>query len=173
VSEELIKGYWLRPGLAIDEPKLVRFMCRTYEELYPEQDFGHLAKTINQYFSSQTPLWWVEWEEEGDKIKDDSVNFLPSSFRNSSPIVGCLWLGNAIDQVTGDRHAYIFLLYIVPEHRRRGLGKALVTYAENWARKRGDKQLGLQVFFANAPALNLYKKLGYETRSLWMLKSLD
>jgi ribosomal protein S18 acetylase RimI-like enzyme len=82
-------------------------------------------------------------------------------------------VGNSIDQVRGDRHAHIFLLYVVSEHRRRGIGKALMEYVENWAMTRGDRQIGLQVFKSNQPALNLYNQLGYETQSLWMVKSLD
>ena len=35
-------------------------MQRTYQELVPEQDFSHLAQTVEQYFSRETPLWWVE-----------------------------------------------------------------------------------------------------------------
>uniref|UniRef100_UPI003013439B GNAT family N-acetyltransferase n=1 Tax=Hassallia byssoidea TaxID=482630 RepID=UPI003013439B len=91
---------------------------------------------------------------------------------SSSP-VACLWVGNSIDQVRGDRHAHIFLLYVVSEHRRRGIGKALMQYVENWALTRGDRQIGLQVFKSNQPALNLYNQLGYQTQSLWMVKSLD
>jgi GNAT superfamily N-acetyltransferase len=61
----------------------------------------------------------------------------------------------------------------MPEHRRRGVGKALIKYVENWARKRGDRQIALQVFQSNQPAINLYNQLGYQTQSLWMIKSLD
>jgi ribosomal protein S18 acetylase RimI-like enzyme len=83
-----------------------------------------------------------------------------------------LWLGNAIDQVIGDRYAYIFLLYVVPHCRQQGIGKALMRQAEDWAMARGDRQLGLQVFPHNQPALNLYSRLGYQTQSLWMVKPL-
>ncbi len=62
------------------------------------------------------------------------------------PLVACVWVGNAVDQAQGDRHAHIFLLYVVPEHRRRGIGTALMRYVEAWARVRGDRQIGLQVF---------------------------
>jgi ribosomal protein S18 acetylase RimI-like enzyme len=86
--------------------------------------------------------------------------------------VACLWLGNAIDQVQGDRHAHIFLLYVMPEYRRQGIGSALMRHAEDWARARGDRQLGLQVFYNNQAALSLYHKLGYQTQSLWMVKPL-
>nr|WP_041555293.1 GNAT family N-acetyltransferase [Nostoc sp. PCC 7524] len=136
-------------------------MQRTYQDLFPTQDFAHLARTVEQYLSKDTPLWWVDFLGEST-----------SPPTPPSPIA-CLWVGNAIDQVTGNRHAHIFLLYVVPEHRRRGIGTALMRYVENWAMQRGDRQIGLQVFQSNQAALNLYNQLGYQTQSLWMLKQLD
>ena len=92
---------------------------------------------------------------------------------SSSPApIACLWVGNAIDQVRGDRHANIFLLYVKPEHRRQGIGTALMRYLENWAMVRGDRFIGLQVFESNTAALNLYHQLGYQTQSLWMIKPI-
>jgi ribosomal protein S18 acetylase RimI-like enzyme len=81
-------------------------------------------------------------------------------------------VGNAVDQVRGDRHTHIFLLYVMPEHRRRGIGTALMSYVETWAIARGDRQIGLQVFQSNQSAINLYNQLGYQPQSLWMVKSL-
>ena len=52
------------------------------------------------------------------------------------------------------------------------LAKALMRYVEAGAIARGDRQIGLQVFQSNQPALNLYYQLGYQTQSLWMVKSL-
>jgi ribosomal protein S18 acetylase RimI-like enzyme len=163
----LLPGYTLRAGSGLDRALLVKFMQRTYQELYPEHDFSHLALTVEQYFSSKTPLWWVDLKDEAD-----SAFYPPPFTRHPSP-VGCLWAGNAIDQVSGNRHAHIFLVYVVPEHRRRGIGEALVSHAEAWAKERGDHQIALQVFVQNQPALNLYQKLGYQTQSLWMLKLLQ
>lgn len=135
-------------------------MQRTYQDIFPNQDFSHLSKTVEQYLSSETPLWWVNFTDTETLTQE------------SSP-VACLWMGNAIDQITGQRHAHLFLLYVVPEHRRRGVGKALMEYAQTWARARGDKQIGLQVFSSNTPALNLYNQLGFQTQSLWMIKPLE
>ena len=133
-------------------------MERTYQEQFPTQNFSHLTRTVEQYFSRDTPLWWVYDEQERKN-------------QHQSPI-GCLWVGNAIDQVSGDRHPHIFLLYVMPEYRHRGIGKALMNYIENWAKQRGYGQIGLQVFQANTPALDLYHQLGYQEQSLWMVKSL-
>jgi len=156
VSEALISGYDIRRGSTHDRALLVKFMNRTYRELFPDGDFPHLARTVDQYFSGQTPLWW------GSANRGDN----PSA-------IACLWMGSAIDQVTGDRTAHIFLLYVRPEHRRRGIGSALIQYAETWARNRGDRAIGLQVFTHNRPALNLYQKLGYQSQSLSLIKPLS
>lgn len=180
--DDWIPGYQLCPGSSLDRAKLLKFMHRTYQELYPEQELGHLAKTVEQYFSSKTPVWWVEfletppetWETpENSSIEKVVPSLLPSQTpQNLKATVACLWVGNALDQASGERHAHIFLLYVAPEHRQRGIGSALIRIAEEWARVRGDCKIGLQVFQANRPALNLYQKLGYQTESLWMVKSL-
>lgn len=165
MSEQLLPGYIIRRGSALDRSLLLKFMQRTYQDLFPNEDFSHLEQTVKQYFSSDTPLWWVDFssQEDGEDNGENST---------SSPIA-CLWVGNAIDQVHANRHAHIFILYVVPEHRRRGIGKALMRYVENWAIQRGDRQIGLQVFQSNKPALNLYNQLGYQTQSLWMVKLLS
>jgi ribosomal protein S18 acetylase RimI-like enzyme len=82
-------------------------------------------------------------------------------------------LGTAIDQVRGERYGHIFLIFVRPEHRRRGIGQGLMQIAEDWAKARGDRQIGLQVFIDNQPALNLYQRLGYHSQSLSMIKSLS
>ena len=131
---------------------LTRFMELTYQELFPQQsNFNHLALTVNQYLCEDTPLWWVE----------NSV----------SETVACLWMGNAIDQVNGNRYSHILLLFVHPQHRRRGIGTSLINVAETWARGKGNRQIGIQVFAGNRPALQLYRKMGFQTQSLLMLKS--
>ncbi|MEH2394529.1 MAG: GNAT family N-acetyltransferase [Nostoc sp.] len=182
MSEQLLPGYIIRRGSALDQALLLKFMQQTYQDIFPNEDFSHLEQTVKQYFSSDTPLWWVEEESGGirgsrgreELLNNDSSSppASPAPLTSTYPIA-CLWVGNAIDQVQGNRHAHIFILYVVPEHRRRGIGTALMRYVENWAIQRGDRQIGLQVFQSNKPALNLYNQLGYQTQSLWMVKFLS
>ncbi|MFS0517341.1 GNAT family N-acetyltransferase [Nostoc sp. UIC 10607] len=171
MSEQLLPGYIIRRGSTLDRALLLKFMQRTYEDLFPNEDFSHLEQTVKQYFSSDTPLWWVDFLGKGDQGENFTLSPLSSSSPHSP--IACLWVGNAIDQVHGNRHAHIFILYVLPEHRRRGIGTALMQYVENWAIQRGDRQIGLQVFQSNKPALNLYNQLGYQTQSLWMVKFLS
>ena len=144
-------GYQLQKGSVKDRKLLVNLMQLTYQELFPQQsDFSHLSNTVEQYLSAKTPIWWVTVLEEK---------------------VAGLWMGNAIDQVSGDRYGHIFLIYVTPEHRRRGLATALIKIAEDWVIFRGDHRLGLQVFDSNQPALTLYDSLGFKSQSRLMFKA--
>ena len=149
-----VSGYDLRRGSRLDRALLVKFLSKTYEEVAGAETFYHLSETVDRHLSEQTPLWWV----------------YPQTTPESS--IACLWLGNAIDQQQGDRHSYILSLYVMPEHRRQGIATGLMQVAQNWAKARGDRQLGLQVFAENTSARSLYQKLGYQTHSLWLTKPL-
>ncbi|NJM46247.1 MAG: GNAT family N-acetyltransferase [Alkalinema sp. RU_4_3] len=146
-------NYAIKPGGPIDRARLVKFMHRTYQEIFPGGDFSHLAQTVENHLSRDTPLWWA---------------FLPGE---TMPVAG-LWMGTAIDQVRGDRYSHIFLLYVEPDHRRRGLATKLMAAAEAWARARGDRQLGLQVFLVNGGAIALYESLGFGVQSISMVKEI-
>ncbi|HEY9697699.1 MAG TPA: GNAT family N-acetyltransferase [Trichocoleus sp.] len=160
-----IPGYTLRVGSGLDRALLVKLMQRTYQELFPNQGFAHLSQTVDQYLSKETPLWWVEEDRETHSQENAAFPATPSP-------IACLWIGTAIDQIQGERNTYIFLLYVSPAHRRQGIGFALMQLVEDWAKARGDQQIGLQVFQQNQPALNLYEKLGYKSQSIWMVKQL-
>ncbi|MBP0019005.1 MAG: GNAT family N-acetyltransferase [Cyanobacteria bacterium SBLK] len=159
-------------------------MTLTYQELFPEQEsFSHLARTVDRYFSPETLLFWVISVTTSTSPSASSHHFdfaqckqpplrLRSVQAVTSSKVACLWMGNGIDQVSGDRYSYIFLVYVRPEHRRQGIGSALMQYAHTLARERGDRQIGLHVFSRNRPAVNLYERLGYEPQSLLMVKKL-
>ena len=54
---------------------------------------------------------------------------------------------------------------IATQHQGKGIGRALMRHAENWARERGVEDIRLHVWDFNQRALSLYKELGYEIRS--------
>ncbi|WP_373542570.1 GNAT family N-acetyltransferase [Chamaesiphon sp.] len=144
--------YQLIAGRSIDLATLLRFLQLTYGEISsPQQDYRYLQSTVDRYFSSETPLWFVT---------------------TAQTKVACLWMGIAIDQATGIRHPNIFLIYVAPTHRRQGIGRALMEYAQTWAKAQGYTQIGLQVFTTNQPAIDLYQQLGYQARSISMMREL-
>lgn len=160
-------GYVLASGFPGDGPLLTQLMQRTYGELFPGTDPQHLQNTVQHYWATATPLWWVY---RGETLDSQPRGLVP---RSPPDPVGVLWMGRAVDQVQGDRHSHIFLLYVDPQHRRQGLGTALLHQAEAWAKKNHDRQITLQVFCDNHSALALYRRQGYSPQAITLVKPLE
>jgi ribosomal protein S18 acetylase RimI-like enzyme len=55
----------------------------------------------------------------------------------------------------------------------RGIGKALMHAAEDWARERGYPMIQLHVLVGNDRARSMYERLGYSAEWLKYVKRLD
>jgi RimJ/RimL family protein N-acetyltransferase len=66
------------------------------------------------------------------------------------------------DPHPASRHVADLGLMVAADHRRRGIGKSLLSEAVGWARAVGVSKLELHVFPWNEPALRLYQSFGFE-----------
>jgi ribosomal-protein-alanine N-acetyltransferase len=65
------------------------------------------------------------------------------------------------------KKGHIVSVAVLHQHRRKGIGKALVAQALENMRIYNAKQCFLEVRVTNTPAIQLYKKLGFEiTRTI-------
>ncbi len=140
-------GYKLQQGTGarVDRAQLVRFLSLAYgfDPSLPLPQY--LTDTTEQFFDpQQTPLFFL--------MKQDQP-------------IGCLWMGQARDQRTGNAQAYIFLIAVDPAHQRQGLGTYLLFKAQEQTQEWGLSELTLQVYPDNQSALKLYEKLGFVVKS--------
>lgn len=173
MSVSLPSNYRVRLGSPLDRALLLQFARRAYREIEPERSGETLPKTIDRYLSRSTPVWWIETNGKADATASypDAAGQLPH-LRSSPTAIACLWLGTATTPTDGELRAYVLLIYVAPDHRRRGLASYLLDQAEAWAKQRGDHQIGLQVMAQNTAAIALYRKRGYTTISQWMSKPI-
>ena len=61
----------------------------------------------------------------------------------------------------GAAEADILTVGVVPEHRGKGIAKALMALITDWARAKGTTAMMLEVKIDNAEAIGLYETLGY------------
>ena len=79
-------------------------------------------------------------------------------------VVGRLSL--ARDAHPASAHVADLGLMVAPTHRRRGIGRALLQRAVEWAREAEVEKLELHVFPHNEPAIRLYEEFGFEREGL-------
>jgi ribosomal protein S18 acetylase RimI-like enzyme len=72
----------------------------------------------------------------------------------------------------GRHHAHISVIATSEAAEGTGVGRALMEYAEQWARKRNLTLLTLHVFAANARARRFYEKAGMAPEFLKYAKEL-
>jgi RimJ/RimL family protein N-acetyltransferase len=75
-------------------------------------------------------------------------------------------LSVARDPHGASRHVADLGLMVAAGHRRRGIGRALLEQAADWARAAGVLKLELHVFPWNEPAIRLYEDFGFEREGL-------
>lgn len=75
-----------------------------------------------------------------------------------------------LDRYQKPEKAHVLDLGIVvhQDWQRRGVGWALMLQLLAEARKRGTEKINLRVFYDNKPAVNLYRKLGFEVEGTFV-----
>ena len=81
---------------------------------------------------------------------------------------GWLWIGPMKDASTW----YVWDVAVHEAFRGRGIGRATMALAEEFARSQGAATMQLNVFGYNEPAIRLYEGLGYAVTAMHMEKAL-
>jgi GNAT superfamily N-acetyltransferase len=72
-----------------------------------------------------------------------------------------------------DEHSYLGFMYVVPEHRGKGINKKIVEALEAWSLSHGVTEMQLEVYVDNVGAIRAYEKSGYNALILTMRKGLS
>jgi ribosomal protein S18 acetylase RimI-like enzyme len=68
---------------------------------------------------------------------------------------------------------YVWDVAVHEAFRGRGIGRATMTLAEEFALSQGATTMQLNVFAYNEPAIGLYGSMGYTVTSMHMQKPLE
>ena len=134
-------------------------------------DAGALVE-LAQSVAGEPEGWLItdgEWRSVGDERR-----YLRAIRRSAHAAV---LVAEAEDRILGrlsisrdphpaSRHVADVGLMVAADARRRGVGRALMQAAEDWARETGVTKIELHVFPYNEAALALYDELGYRREGL-------
>ena len=89
--------------------------------------------------------------------------FYVAQVGNDVGMAGYVWFGIAQRPFSEVDIGWIYDILVLPEHRGKGVGEALMRHALKLSKGRGFTQTGLMVNAKNKAASSLYEKLGFQT----------
>lgn len=159
-------SYDIRPGRREDARDAARLWVRSarehasYDPVYTVSE--EAEKTMRRFLadltsSSHTFLFVATYGAGPDQ---ETVGFISGELREGSPTFNPkTWA--SVDDV-----------YVVPDHRSQGLGRALVERVKEWSREKGANGVSLQVAAANERGRDFYRELGFREVSVYQVLEL-
>ncbi len=86
--------------------------------------------------------------------------------------LGFIYLETQADYFTARPHAHVSILAVAAAAEGRGVGRALLAAADDWARRRDHPFITLNVFAQNTRARAVYERLGYGPETIRYVKPL-
>lgn len=125
-----------------DREWVLQFRVALWPELDEKTNSSEFERLVQN--ADETPIFVAE-DEQG-RI----AGFLEASLRKYADCCSTSPVG------------YIEGWYVLPEYRKKGIGKALVAEAERWARERGCQEMGSDELIENHLSQRVHRQLGYE-----------
>lgn len=70
------------------------------------------------------------------------------------------------------QHGYLGFMYVLPEHRGKGINPMLINHLIEWSKSKGLVELRLEVYDQNPGAIRAYEKTGFVRHMIEMRRDL-
>lgn len=140
------------------------FVSRVATRLYPGSTTSPRdPERMQSYFAALTP---------GDLTRELGTEAFVAVREDPRSPLGLLVIKPDFDYFTDHPRAYVEILVVAEEAEGRGVGRVLMTFAEQWGRDHGCHEVVLDVFANNLSAIAFYERIGFAPDHLRMSKSL-
>ena len=141
-------------------------------ELAEISDLDRIMKIIEacaNYLISKKIFQWSEKYPNREVFKDDIKKNELYVYKHKSEIIGCVVLCSTKDieykdiewLTEGGKNLYIHRLAVDPKFQKKGVGKSLMDFSEEYAQENGFKSIRLDTFSQNKRNNKFYKSRQY------------
>lgn len=133
-------------------------------KLWEEADLNELKIHYNEILNSKDQVCFlIQQGETLMPLGTEEAETLAAESNPNEKFIGFIEVSTRYDYVEGCDHspvAYIEGIYIDWEHRSRGLAKALVEAAVNWAKEQGYREMGSDCELTNEASIKFHTSSG-------------
>jgi ribosomal protein S18 acetylase RimI-like enzyme len=138
-----------------------------HEDLIPILD---ITKNCAVKMDAMGIYQWNENYPNRNAFIDDIENNELLVFTKGALLVGCIALCTKMDDVYKDvkwltkdvKSLYVHRLAVDPQFQKKGIGKKLMDYAEDFAKKNNFISIRLDTFSKNKNNMRFYERRGYK-----------
>ena len=94
-------------------------------------------------------------------ITATDVELVVATLENKLIGSGYARIENAKPYLQHAQHAYLGFMYVVPEHRGKGVNKLIIVALIKWSASKNITELRLDVYQMNTSAIAAYEKVGF------------
>lgn len=133
--------------------KLTEKICCTEINMMKSEDVKDIAEIEKECFSSP-------WSEKGisEELGNENAVFFVASYLGET--AGYMGMHTVLDE------CYVANIAVKEKFRRKGIGRKLLSFAENKAKERNCSFISLEVRENNKAAISLYSSEGYENMGM-------
>ncbi|MBL7700743.1 MAG: GNAT family N-acetyltransferase [Ferruginibacter sp.] len=125
-----------------------------------ERPFDPTLKTNTHYYDIEK------------MITADHIELLVAELDNKLIGSGYARIEEAKPYLQHTQHAYLGFMYVVPQHRGKGINKMIMDALAAWSASQNITGLRLDVYHANESAIKAYEKTGFAKHMIAMRKGL-
>jgi len=163
--------------------RILRFIFATNSAIWFEKDLSEKSPSYKANFpieinttSTSETIKWLKSLDEDWVIRPQEIPVAIKfghcwiSARTNRKIIGCIKIGfrnvyiadyNKVIKFP-DKMAFIYDTYVLPEYRKKGVGKYLITQAINFLKTRGYTRVGCHIPPWNKASICAYEKTGFK-----------
>jgi ribosomal protein S18 acetylase RimI-like enzyme len=101
------------------------------------------------------------------------IELVVAEYKNEIIGSGYARIETAKHYLRHQNHAYLGFMYVDPAHRGKGVNKKIIDTLEKWAAEKNIKELRLDVYNNNEPAIKAYEKVGFAKHMISMRKGIE
>ena len=108
-----------------------------------------------------------------EMIRSSTIELVVAELNNEIVGSGYARVEQSKPYLQHERHAYLGFMYVDPKHRGKEINKKIIEALKKWAASQNLKELRLDVYLDNTPAIRAYEKIGFEKHMIEMRLGLD
>jgi RimJ/RimL family protein N-acetyltransferase len=153
--------------------KAIKVRLAKIEELEKLLEFEQGIVTAERPFNPTLKAGEIHYYNLAELIESPLAAVYVAELSGEIIASGYVLEKQAEDYLQHEKYAHLGFMYVVPEHRGKGINQLILDALMDWARRRGLTEFRLKVYSENAAAIGAYRKAGFEPHLLEMRLNIE